>query len=838
MPYSSIMKRDYKARSGITLGGIGTGGMELRKDGLFYNWSIFNNPPLGLGEKLQFNEDSILFFVVRYQEKGKDPQMKVLQVEEGYEVGAIKAHSHYYIFPWLTGVDEIEYSTTFPTVKMKFSDGDMPFDIYMEAFTPFIPHDIKNSSLPGSIFNFEIKSKTENQVDVMLMASMRNGVGYDVEDKVYKTTIQEGEEFKLFEMTCEGMDKTHSSYGTQSIASLSEDSTYYVGWEHVHPYYQIVLDSKKLPNIDDTAGRNVSNHVPGGIRASGRLFSTIAVSRKLKDHSSFKHSFVATWDFPNLYARNNGENGKEAIVSNIVEGKYYSNFFNSAAEVALYIKDNKATLQNKTYSFIKNFYDSSIPEFALDQINSHLNTIVNNSWLTKAGDFGLEEGREEGILGILNTVDVSMYGIVMVDALYPELAKSMMRGHRLKQLEDGQISHSIDRGFKNIAYQNPVTFRMDLCIQYSIMTLKTYFLTSDIEYLMEMWESVKKALNYINLHKDANSDGLPDMAGIMCSYDNFPMYGAASYIGSQWLSALSYAVKAAEVLKDEAALHKYKQIFETGKVSFENKLWNGEYYRLYNDEGGIKGDINEGCLTDQLIGQWANNFTNAGYIVNKDRVRTALGSIYNKAYNPIYGLVNCRWPEDGFLHPIDKDIWIDQANTCWTGVELEFAAFLIYEGMTKEGLEIIYNVDTRYRKSGMYYDHQECGGHYYRPMSAWAIINAFLGLSISEDKYIFAPKIKNDEAKLFFSFNGGTGHYTHNLKNKEMALTVHSGILKAKRIEFQYDFGSIAAVSLYLENKNYPVNKYNIKKSENNISIEFTEDIFINEGSKLVVKIL
>ena len=144
MAYKSIMKREYKARSGITMGGIGTGGIELRKDGTFYNFNIMNNYPSASGDRCNFASNSMLFFEVRYQEEGKNPKMKILQVDEGYEVGAVPLH--YYVFPWMSGVDMIEYCATFPFVNMKFSDEEMPFDIEMEAYSPFIPGDVKNSA--------------------------------------------------------------------------------------------------------------------------------------------------------------------------------------------------------------------------------------------------------------------------------------------------------------------------------------------------------------------------------------------------------------------------------------------------------------------------------------------------------------------------------------------------------------------------------------------------------------------------------------------------------------------------------------------------------------------
>ena len=131
----------------------------------------------------------MLFFIVRYEEKGNDPQFKLLQIDDGYNVAVIR--NQLYEFPWLSGVKTIEYSARFPFVNMKFTDSDMPFDIELEAYSPFIPNDVKNSSLPAMYLNFKITSKTNNPVDVMLMATLRNAVGYDVNDKLYLTELQD-----------------------------------------------------------------------------------------------------------------------------------------------------------------------------------------------------------------------------------------------------------------------------------------------------------------------------------------------------------------------------------------------------------------------------------------------------------------------------------------------------------------------------------------------------------------------------------------------------------------------------------------------------------------------
>ena len=41
------MKRDGLQNSGVPLGGLGTGSVELRRDGYLHEWQIINNRPWG-----------------------------------------------------------------------------------------------------------------------------------------------------------------------------------------------------------------------------------------------------------------------------------------------------------------------------------------------------------------------------------------------------------------------------------------------------------------------------------------------------------------------------------------------------------------------------------------------------------------------------------------------------------------------------------------------------------------------------------------------------------------------------------------------------------------------
>ncbi|HYW95973.1 MAG TPA: GH116 family glycosyl-hydrolase, partial [Bacteroidales bacterium] len=193
-----------RVRSGIALGGLGTGSIELRKNGQFYNWSIMNNYPFGAGPVFTIPtwprndwEDSLMFFLLRYQVEGEDPKIKLLQINDGLSQGGMDSIEYY--FPWMSPVTDIEYRGRFPFVNMKFSDPEMPFTVELEAFTPFIPHDVKNSSLPGVYFNFRVTATGDKPADVMLLGSMRNLVSYDNHEKYFTSFLKEEKGFKYYD---------------------------------------------------------------------------------------------------------------------------------------------------------------------------------------------------------------------------------------------------------------------------------------------------------------------------------------------------------------------------------------------------------------------------------------------------------------------------------------------------------------------------------------------------------------------------------------------------------------------------------------------------------------
>ena len=150
--------------------------------------------------------------------------------------------------------------------------------------------------------------------------------------------------------------------------------------------------------------------------------------------------------------------------------------------------------------------------------------------------------------------------------------------------------------------------------------------------------------------------------------------------------------------------------------------------------------VGEGCLADQLIGQYLAEVAGLGAVVNPAHARTTLESIFK--YNFKRAPRRARRPAAHLRRSTTKPALIvcDYGKgerpavpfpyyaEAWTGMEYSSAATMIYAGLVREGLECVESARARYdgeRRNP--WNEPECGHHYARAMSAWSAVLALSG---------------------------------------------------------------------------------------------------------------
>ncbi len=285
-------------------------------------------------------------------------------------------------------------------------------------------------------------------------------------------------------------------------------------------------------------------------------------------------------------------------------------------------------------------------------------------------------------------------------------------------------------------------------------------------------------------------------------------YGPNPQMEFWYLGALRAAEEMAAYLGEKKFARTCRTLFENGRTWTDANLFNGEYYiqdiRPPKDVSEVAPSLligmgakdlanpdyqlGNGCLVDQLVGQYMAHICGLGYLADKSHIQTTLQSImkYN-LQEGFYDHFNCMrsfvlGDESALLmasypHGRPKNPF-SYFSEVMTGFEYTAAVGMIYEGQVENGLRSIRNIRERYdgRKRSPF-DEAECGHHYARAMASWAAVLALCGFHYSgvEKSMTFAPQNGN-----FFWSNGsawGTCSIQGEGKSYRAELTVKHGEL-------------------------------------------------------------
>lgn len=136
--------------TGVPLGGIGTGMIELRSDGRIGTVGCNNN------WSAPFTETPGCFFAVGMKNFEGKEEIRLLR--DGDE-GAWK------------GMDRIRFRAEYPFAKVVYACCNPVFETELTAFCPNIPHENEDSSIPGARFEFVFRNSERKPLSLRLYLS-------------------------------------------------------------------------------------------------------------------------------------------------------------------------------------------------------------------------------------------------------------------------------------------------------------------------------------------------------------------------------------------------------------------------------------------------------------------------------------------------------------------------------------------------------------------------------------------------------------------------------------------------------------------------------------------
>jgi len=771
------------------LGGLGTGTVSLGGYGQLRDWEIFNRPHKG--GVLPFT-----FAALRLSGGGlKRPRVRVLERQMlppypgGHGVPREAALG-------LPRFREAVFTGAYPFAHLRFRDASVPVDVSLEAFNPMIPLATNDSSLPAAILRYTVASRAPSPLEATIAFSLMNPVGYDGVTKLRgrqekffgrnRNSYRAGGNAAGLFLDSAKYPANSPRFGSMALVTHPGDLSYRLAWEHGAWWDEF----QKW--WDEFAGGGRFPSAPAPESDDGATeYATLAAHFTLAPGQTRDIAFVLAWHFPNLenyWTREPEHHGK-------VLHNEYGRRWPSAWEPAAFALEHLDSLRQRSLAYRDALWSSTLPAAVIDAVSSQASIARTNTVMVLEGKqtLAFEGCNDNSGCCAMNCTHVYNYEQSMA-FLYPDLERSMREIDFLTNMRpDGSMSFRTPVPLRPGGNQYfPAADGQMGCV---IKVYREWLLGADDAWLRRLWPEVKRALEFAWVKWDADRDGV--MEGEQHNTYDIEFYGPNSMMGTLYLGALAAAERMAAHLGETDTAQRYRELREAGARRLDETLWNGEFYPQRIDlraEKAAKYQYGDGCLSDQLLGQWLAEVVGLGKLLPAPHVRTALASIFRYnfrqdftdfpntqrlyALNDEKGLLLCSWPRGG-----RPAIPFPYSDEVWTGIEYQVAAHLMYEGMVKEGLAIVEAARDRYngvRRNP--WNEVECGHHYARAMSSWSLLTALSGFGCSAAGRMlrFRPRVPGPVFRALFSTGQAWGVYTQQKSPPQMnvELAVHGGVLE------------------------------------------------------------
>ncbi len=728
----------HLAQIALPLGGIGTGTVSLGGRGDLRDWEIVNRPAKG------FNPGSA-FFAIHVKQRHGSSFTRALQgpVEEFQYSGAfgVKDATN----PGLPCFRSCNFDASYPAGFVHLQDPALPIAVTIQGFNPLVPSDPDASGIPIAVLRYIVTNTTADTLQATICGSLENFIGNDgtkVLASKNKNDYRQGGGLRGVFMTTRGVDSTKEQWGT--IAMTTPDSgelSYRTSWLPKNWGTALLDFWDDLGDDGLLINRASEDNTPT---------ASLAVRGIIPPRGTREFTFFLSWDFPNRFGW-----------SPTALGNHYSTRYRDAWDVALRTLPELDRLERATLEFVRAFCSSTLPREVIEAALFNLSTLRSQTcFRTKDGRFFAWEGCADKA-GCCEGSCTHVWNYEQAIAfLFGSLAKSMREVEFATQTDDiGLMSF---RAALPLGQGTAAKAAADGQMGCVMKMYRDWQLSGDEQFLRSLYPNVKRALQFcwIKGGWDADMDGV--MEGCQHNTMDVEYYGPNPQMGLWYLGALRAGEKMAAHLGDSIFARTCHALLVNGSIWVDSVLFNGRYYVQKIMPPGDRANVlpglvigsgakdfanpdyqlGNGCLVDQLVGQYMAHVCDLGYLVSPLNVRTTLQSImkYNFkssladhfnclrtfALGNEAALVMASYPDGRPANPFPY------FTEVMTGFEYTAAIGMLYERLTDDGLQCIRSIRDRY--DGLKrnpYDEAECGHHYGRAMISWAGVLALTGFHYS-----------------------------------------------------------------------------------------------------------
>ena len=785
------------------LGGIGAGGFAISGSGRLVDWSVRNRPALQ-----GFNGYS--HFAVKAEQDGKLLDARVLNgpydenpsggpglrpMFDGFGHGAMRQS-----LVGLPHFRDVGFYGRFPTADLVFRDARFPGAVRLTALSPFIPHNDRDSSMPAAMFVFELHNSTDKPIDYTLAGTLGN---YRNNSGVHGFSEAGG--VSALRMTSSDPGEAEADRGDLTIATDAADVQH-----QDHHYRGQWFDDLTLYWKDFAKPGPLPERTYDGPRTTRHMqvfpeHGTLAARVSVPAGESRTVRFVIAWNFPRgdiYWAYRSQPDSQPPNVATPLWTNYYSTQWADSLATARDAFARWDALAGETIAFRDSLFSATTPAPITDAATATL------ALLRTATVIRLQNGELWGWEG-LHRLDGSCEGSCTHVWNYQQALSHLFPALERTLRETEWLYNQQPNGGLTFRQKLPLGSGLDIigpCADGHfgaiVKTYREWRLSGDTAWLKNWWPRMVRAMEYA-WSADNPDRWDPEETGILSGRQHqtldMELFGPNSWLGTIYVAALLAMAKMAEAVGDGAMAEKCARLGKAGARYVDDTLYNGRYFiqaidlddksvltafdtgrnagvladsfmsAYWSDEHGeIKYQFAEGCIADQILGQWHAEVAGLGLFLDKDKVGSALRAVYDENYrksmddhfNPCRnyafedegGLLIATYPQ-GTRQPM---VAAPYAEEVWTGIEYASASHMIMHGLVAEGLDVVRSVRRRHdgaRRNP--FNDIECGSYYARSMSAWQLMNAWSGFSADlVDKTLsFAPKASGDYCVIWSAGN-------------------------------------------------------------------------------------
>jgi len=692
------------------------------------------------------------------------------------------------------------FKARFPFATIDLTDKDIPFQVKLTGWSPFVPTEEDNSSLPVGAVEYKFTNKGIATADAVFSFNAKNSL--KIENGINSIySIPKG--FVLHEQgTKEKQLPSSFAIFTDDDAGVIDHCWFRGGWWDPVTMVWNAVKNSEVKNVApvETGAPGASLYIPfklapGKSKTIKILMAwytpeselTVGEMGERKENCDPSSGCCASPDVLNLDKYDKNYDGK-------FYKPWYSSRFNNMQEVCNYWKENYSELRRRSELFRDAFYNSSLPTEVIEAVAANL-TILKSPTVMRQYDGRLWSW--EGCGDSWGCCHGSCTHVWNYAQAIPHLFPALERSLRHTEFCENQNKE----GHQNFRATMPISAAShdfhaaaDGQLGGIMKAHREWRISGDNEWLGKMYPMIKASMDYCIRTWDPRNKGVIEEPHHN-TYD-IEFWGPDGMHSSFYLGALNATTAMGKFLGKDVSL--YEAIAQKGKDFMEKELYDGEYFIQkievegltaqnpatvqsfggeYSKEAkellekeGPKYQYGKGCLSDGVLGAWIARMCCLDDPVDPKKINSHLLAIhkYNLKNNlsehanpqrPAYalgdegGLLLCTWPKGGKL-----SLPFVYSDEVWTGIEHQVAAHLMLMGNVKEGLDVVHASRDRYDgRIRNPFNEYECGHWYARALSSYGYLQCLTGLRYDAvDKTLFIDS-KIGDFTSFLSTEKGFG---------------------------------------------------------------------------------